>query len=93
MLSEFIILHFAELIVCSWGHVSEPVSARDSTPDLYFDTLGIKTFRFQYVYHLLITTAILIIAVCKKLVKTQINTISALKLVRSISQEIFAQMS
>ena len=34
-----------------------------------------------------------VIAVCKKLVKTQINTISALKLVKAISQEILAQMS
>jgi hypothetical protein len=47
MLSEFIILHFAELIARSRGHVSEPVSARDSTPDLHFDTLGIKPLDFN----------------------------------------------
>ena len=40
-----------------------------------------------------VVTEIVIIAVCKKLVKTQINTILAHEIVKAISQEPLAQLT
>ena len=48
MSSEFIILHFAESIARSRGHVSGPVSARVRTPDLLLHNLAACFFQTDF---------------------------------------------